>query len=456
MQQAAWIAVALYLLAMPLVSASIAGWNGHDLARAAQLPLGLACAAAWVLNPGAMPRATAWGAGGALLLAGGSTLAADVPAMALRELALVAGLAAVVAAVAAGPRPPWRWAWVPVAALALYGAVLLLITVVVVAAGGTPSRVDLFVGYVNHRFFSHVLTAAMPLLLVVTQAPAASPRLRRAALATLVVCAALMFATAGRGTMLALAAAAVFVGVLVGRRALPALRTLAGATAAGALLFGLLFVAGPWLVQGAPAPLDDYGSARLSSDQARVYLWGEAWQQIRGSPWLGLGPMHYAHVPNAKAAHPHNLTLQLAAEWGLPLCLLALAAAAWGLARLLGRLRTAGLDAGAAAVGVPLAIGCIAVLLDAQVSGNLVMPVSQVWSAVLVGSTLAWWRAAGPRATPPRVPTRWLAGLALLAQVWLVLAVWPEVTDLARHLQQVQAAFPTERLQPRFWSVGRF
>lgn len=459
LQQAAWGAIGLYLLAMPVASVAVTGWNGHDLARALQLPLGLLCAAAWAANPGTVSSDVAWWGGMALVLALLAVTVASVPGMAGRELALLAGVGAIVAASAASPPKvaSWvPWAWVPVAAMGLYAAIVLIIAMAVVAVGQTPSRIDLFVGYVNHRFFSHVLTASIPLLLVVSQLPRATRRLRLAARVVLVLCSSLMFASAGRGTLLAIAGAAALVGLVVRGRAIPALRALGGATAAGALLFLVVFVVAPWAVQGEPTGMADYAPNRLTSDQARGYLWQVAQGQIQAAPWLGVGPMHYAHLPNAKAAHPHNLALQLAAEWGTPLAALVLGAAGWALWCVLRRLRTPGLDPQRAAIGVPLALGGVAVLLDAQVSGNLVMPVSQVWSAVLFGGLLAWWRSDARAAAARPVPVRWLAVLVLVSQAWLVATVAPEVPNLAERLQQLQEAFPTERLQPRFWSVGRF
>jgi hypothetical protein len=169
--------------------------------------------------------------------------------------------------------------------------------------------------------------------------------------------------------------------------------------------------------------------------------------------------MHYAHMPNAKAAHPHNLPLQLAAEWGLPfatLCAAGVGVALVGFMRRLSRLRP---DAEALRTGTPLFLGCVAVLADGMVSGNFVMPVSQIWIAVLVGFSVAWCRAqGGERLSPAGRPwhRRALLVALLMSQVWLLANTWPEASRLTEHLRRTMDSFTTERLQPRFWSVGRF
>jgi O-antigen ligase len=272
---------------------------------------------------------------------------------------------------------------------------------------------------------------------------------------------ALLFASAGRGTAVALVAGTAVTWAAVGRTAWPVVRALAVACAAGLALFAVVFLWLPWLTSGGAGPMADYAVSRLGSDQARGYLWQVALDQIRAAPWLGIGPMHAAHWPNLKAAHPHNLYLQVAAEWGLPMALLLLAVIATAFARLGRCLRSATHDV---PVGVALAIGCVAVLVDGLVSGNFVMPVSQVWIAVLAGWTVAWCRAnpvAGAR--PGRATgghSRWVgtatALLALVAHLWLAASIAPEVEDLAAHLSQSREAFPSERTQPRFWSHGRF
>ena len=224
-----------------------------------------------------------------------------------------------------------------------------------------------------------------------------------------------------------------------------------------AVLFVAIFVAPAWR-DDAPGSLADYRPDRLASSQSRSYLWETALELVERRPWLGVGPMHYAHHPNDKAAHPHNFYLQLASEWGLPLTLIVATAGAYVLLRLARALRRRR-ESGEVDEGACLLMACLAVCTDAMFSGNLVMPVSQVWIAVLLGWSLCWTSLNGGQPAVAAIHPGLRRGFGMAAvvlQVWLVFNVWPEIVDLPRHLQATAALHPTERLQPRFWSQGRF
>lgn len=452
--------LAIFLLSMPHVAVHVAGWTGHDLARAVELPLMLLCALACCtgtirLRPA---HAALLIAGG--LLAGASVLAAPRPDMAWREFALFVGMAAIAASVAAQRDRGFGVMKAAVAGLALYGVATLLVATAAVLAGPAPSRMDMFAGYDNPRFLSHVLTPALPIALALRLDPRSGPAWRRLADVALWAGAALVFIAAGRATMLALIAGAVMALVLLGRRAWPVVGRLGAALAGGALLFVLMFVALPDLLHGQPAPAADYSAARLGSDEARGYLWRTSVAQIQSAPWLGVGPMHQAHLPNLKAAHPHNIALQIATEWGLPMAALLAGAGGVALVALARRLRHQATDPLQIAQGMALGTGLVAVVVDGMASGNFVMPMSQVWIAVLVGLALGWWRHGVVSNVAASTTTGWASrGPAIAAFLLLALVFGPalmETRGLPQRMVDQHAMHPTERIQPRFWSSGRF
>ena len=469
-QADAWgaAAVGVYLVAVPLVSVATPGLGGHDLARLAQIGVGGVCALALLARlarpTSASPLRGPGRLGLAALLVGAMLALAGIagapsPAMAGRETTLFLGLWAIAATVVeAGGRGCGLSA---IAATASYAVVVMAIALVATLGGGVFDRLSLFVGYDNHRFYNHVQTAALPMVAAALFLPGLPRLARLGGMVGLGGGFALLFASAGRGTALALVAATALTWAAVGRPAWPVVRAMAAASAAGLALFALVFLCLPALASGGAPPMADYAASRMSSDQARGYLWQVALDQIRAAPWLGIGPMHAAHWPNLKAAHPHNVYLQVAAEWGLPMASLLLAAIATGLVRLRRCLRSATRDV---PVGVALTIGCVAVLVDGLVSGNFVMPVSQVWIAVLAGWTVAWCHANRGASGHPgagfTVRTRWVGAaaalLTLVSHLWLAASIAPEVEDLGAHLSQAREAFPSERTQPRFWSQGRF
>jgi O-antigen ligase len=276
---------------------------------------------------------------------------------------------------------------------------------------------------------------------------------------------ALLFAVVGRGTLLGLAAGAVIVAAVFGRPAFALLKNLALAALLGLLLFLLMFWLLP-LLTGADAEFPDgYYGARMGSVEARLYLWQIALSDIVQSPWLGIGPMHYAHSPNGEAAHPHNIYLQIAAEWGLPMLILLVTLGALALRSMARRIRSCD-DAKQRTCGIGLWFACLVIAIDGLVSGNFVMPVSQVWIAFTVGWALAWYGAQ----TQPQSgidqrhagkhgmggARRFVAVGLLASQVGLIWNAWPEITNLNEHVSQTMQRVSSPTMNPRFWSHGWF
>jgi O-antigen ligase len=257
------------------------------------------------------------------------------------------------------------------------------------------------------------------------------------------------------------------------------LRSLALSAAGGLLLWAVCFVALPWLLS---VPLDLAKTLRtnnLAGDSSRFFLWSIALQDVQQAPWFGKGPMHYAHYAthaNEKAAHPHSFFLQVAAEWGVPFLLAGLALAVVAYRRLLRKIQQTidrvgahGSSGADVCLGVALAATLVGCALDALVSGNLVMPVSQVWFAVAAGWACAWVSPVDDRgpagvhqrqaeSTQRARPGAWpYVGAALVAsQAWLGVVAGPEALSLTRYLESVKQTMPSVKAPPRFWSRGWF
>lgn len=65
----------------------------------------------------------------------------------------------------------------------------------------------------------------------------------------------------------------------------------------------------------------------------RLHILGWTWDMVRAHPWWGVGPgafpvalTNYQRIPYVSGENPHNLYLELAAEFGLPVALLAMLA----------------------------------------------------------------------------------------------------------------------------------
>jgi O-antigen ligase len=348
----------------------------------------------------------------------------------------------------------------------VYAAIVFFIALIEVASGSNLMATQLFFGYDSYRFYNHVQTVALPLAALLALG-GISARARAVGWLALILGFALLLLSTGRATSLGLIAGCAVTLLLFRRSALRYVAAMVAGAAAGALAYGSLMYALPWALKLPPpaALLDDV--AGTGSYKARLFLWRLAVDYIRESPWLGIGPMHYAHRVNVEGAHPHNVYLQVAAEWGVPMLLLVLAVSLWALWRFSQRIRACG-DAAEQSMGIGLFAGCVAVAVDGFFSGNFVMPVSQMWIAFLIGLSIAWCRSQAPKTievtTGLKPPPSWyragrvaIAAALVGSQLWLFYNVYPEAAHLSEHLDHVQNDLaPNPRTNPRFWSHGWF
>ena len=245
------------------------------------------------------------------------------------------------------------------------------------------------------------------------------------------------------------------------QRARPLLRAALVSALWAVALYLLQFILLPWVLH---LSSEFVWTARVqdgASMAARGYLWQLAWRDWLQAPWLGLGPMHYAHVPNPEAAHPHNIYLQVLAEWGAVVFLATLLGVLAGLSGFIRALRSsAGRAPGLEWGGACLLGGWVAFLVDGCFSGNFVMPTSQVWIAFLCGAVWRWCRAsAGPMAGGA-MPGRWIViaagwGCSLLT-LWLVWNSLPDTLHLNAVLDAAGQRSISSHANPRFWSMGWF
>lgn len=457
----------LLLLQLPLLPF----WVGreHDSARVLQILILSLASLGWLAALEGLARSisreTAVGAGALMLLGAAAILAAARPEIALREGLLSLSMCAGALALSREFRVLQQRgieSWVLpclIAGAALYAGMELLLLVLGLALDRTLDYWRVFAGYANPRFFNHGQTVLIPLLAGMLGLPALRGLWRRLAWFALVSNACFLLLLMGRATVVALVVGLLVAAGSFGVQGRTFVKRLMIAVAGGGLMYLLI-------VKGLPAVL---GMGELpafrepgerGSVEARFYLWGIALRDVADHPWLGLGPMHYAHRYNGEAAHPHNIYLQVAAEFGLPFfALLAVLVIRW-----LWRL-AAGLRHLFKTAHDPLAIGCyiaiVAALVDGAFSGNFVMPLPQMWIVLTIAllssrlpATLADQRIdAGGRRRLASVA--W--GLLLLAQVYLLATSFPEFLNPPTRME---GALPlpddAPKHNPRFWQDGWF
>lgn len=455
LQKPSFIKIPLSLLALSLLVFSLAtidlwhtGFSWHDQQRFYQLILLGTAATLVIFRPTVSLPPLAF-----LLLAIvfglglASVWLAVLPLWALKEWGRYAGLAILVVLIGSFVRKPK----ITIAVLGLMASIGFLHAFQFVVnytaafiSGAQLLQADLlFNGFSNPRFFGQFQGMLMPILALFIVQLRQVNRLGLAAvlLIALAVQWCIALTLGGRGLWLGLAVS--HVALLCISRSFWQLSAAQFAAALlGAVLFIVLFHLIPGWLDLSPTLRD---SLRTSLS-GRGQLWQWAWEMALANPWFGVGPMHYAATFNPIAAHPHQVILQWAAEWGFVATILAMILAAWGIIHGAVYLRSSKADHYDAALWLAI----IGALVLAQVDGVFVMPYTETWLAILIGLALGRWSAPSQ---PQRLQRYATMLLALPVVIILGHVLVNEVPGLAEasqaHRQEHSSGYT-----PRFWQQG--
>ncbi|UCJ16960.1 O-antigen ligase family protein [Pseudomonas sp. MM211] len=302
----------------------------------------------------------------------------------------------------------------------------------------------LYPGFDNPRFYSQVVIILLPLLVCLAALCAEKGR-RSVACFIFFVCIvqwSLLIALAGRGSWLAVALANLIVLLFFNRFRKFLLLNLY-AVIGGFLLYLLMFFLIPWSL----GLTHDFPSGLRGGLSARDVLWSKALEMTFANPWLGVGPMHFSAEWNHIAAHPHQMVLQWAAEWGIPAASIAITLIAAGMWRGFQHIRT---SSRAHEFDVAVWVSLCSALVLAQVDGVFVMPFTEGWLAVVAGVALSRWSKSQAPFGAHIVMLKVLALPALLVIVFLLIVDVP-------HIYEKQVRFwEIEKIgsPPRFWDQG--
>ncbi len=406
-----------------------------------------------------LPARWGWLTGGVLLLGTLSALGGQMPALSLKEVLLWTLL------LLAAP----RLAALRGGALLALGSALVVLQTIwsleflgfwlqthLMGADFEPEAFTIasaFHLFGHARFLNQLQSWLLPVACLLCLRFRGPLALRALFWALLLVSWTQLWFSAGRGSMIGLAAGALVVILVAG----PGGRHLAlaqGAAAAGGLaLYTLLF-----RVFGREGPFES-AFERPPTTTGRTPAWEQAQEMFLESPLLGRGPQSFAWE-GTRFAHPHSTPLQILAEWG------ALGALLFGAALVLGatalvRLRRASprLDGASGPLRgarapwfAALLWSSVAGLVHSLVSGVFVMPLSHLAGLVVLA---LWLRVSGV----PAVPVRRAPALALAAALLLLAGVGVFAPDFEWPLLGPSSLFlDSEVLQgwrrPRFWSDG--
>lgn len=449
-------ALLTFIALMPFYSAAAA--SAHNAARLAQVPLFLLATVFLLVGGRARwARASTFQVGllaVAILLC---ALHAHQPAAAFRELALCFSLFFLTLAIHALQQEigTEKILLGIVVSWLIYEAFFLLAWSASILNNGVGNFWLMVPGFDNPRFLNHAQTPALPLLIGVASDRNNAPRLRRLAWIAATLSITILIGLAARASGVALVLSALAVAILFRRTGGIYLKRALMAVIAALVFFFCFFYALPRQLDAAVMTAQ-HTASDLVSDHSRLFLWKIALDQLMASPWLGVGPMHFAEQVNLRGAHPHNIYVQVLAEYGLPITLLLLA---W-LLRLLWRgirqQQTARTTPSVMDVAVIAAVFSLA--LDGFLSGNFVMPVSQVWICIAL-ALFASGSAAATEYAPAAPQTKpLLQRLVLVALlVFQVAMAYPTVREYEMPRPTLGQRTPSpesEPNNPRFWLDG--
>jgi hypothetical protein len=439
---------AYFLLATSIGLAWIPSW--HNEQRALQVALLFASAVAMVPNIVLRGKRQFGFSGPFWLTICVGTLSAAVNGQsshAVAEIALWLGLAGLALLAATWSTQADTSRFLCWASLLIGASQVVGVATRYVAALNLSNSVDLDVlllGYANPRFQSALYLFLLPFI-GVTWLDGKNPRsVRQTAVATGCLLWSINAALQTRAIFVAFASGAVVMIVVLGwNRARHFVLPQVVFSLVGLVLYWFfVFVLPTWLLGRSDVVIrsDLFGGV-----SGRDVLLTIAWQAIQGSPFLGIGPMNFAAIPNGFGAHPHNWVAQLAAEFGVPLALLVCI----GVVRFVvqcGRVIRSRPEDPAQLSNAAFAAVVIA-LIYGLADGIFVMPVSQsafaISLGVLIGSTRAPFAASSRRA----LLNTWASALAVLGASLFLVAY------AAQTLPSQTENIPSYRF-PRFWENG--
>lgn len=345
-----------------------------------------------------------------------------------------------------------RWA-MRVGMLAAFFILLkfLLNYSLVLHAGLTLESGKLFRGsFMNPRFFGQAATLILPLLAYPLLSTQYSRAWKIAAFALLSMFWMMAIASGTRGTFLGLVAASVVLAFVAWQQVHRWLLLQIAGFLAGLAIFALLFGLLPDIAQHPGITAENRLENPLTLSK-RETVWILAWQQIVAHPWLGIGPMHLASIPNPVAAHPHNALLQLGAEWGIPAMLMLVSPLVYGMWTMLARIRQA--HVGQSGLWVCLAASLLGASAQAMVDGVIVMPYTQMLLIYVIGWAIGMYFRDTKVSMIPASGLATATTLLVLAMVLLVWGVFPEFLQRAEITRSLVENGIT-MFHPRYWAQG--
>lgn len=262
----------------------------------------------------------------------------------------------------------------------------------------------------------------------------------------------IMFST-GRGVILATLMGVVFTGLIFKAHRTIWWRINFIALVMGLTLYGLAIMTIYLTTDTFTAEIQELAD---SSSSGRLSLWASALQLVSYNPFIGIGPMQFALFENniVIAAHPHNIILQLLAEWGLIATLLILGVAIYSFTKWchFSRQKT-NKNPESTILYTALTTAFIVGNIHGLLSGVWIMPLSQLTLIIIIGWMHGLYRQKAINIKYASTPYAFIA-LILIVLTTFIYSLYPELSNLPNWIENSFKATGYSLLHPRFWSQG--
>lgn len=316
---------------------------------------------------------------------------------------------------------------------------------------------DFFPNFAHTRFFNQYQLWSIPLLPLVFNAPIAQQK--KWAFLIQFICISwwlMFFTTGGRGVIVSVIAGSLFLIFYFRKSSFDYLKKTLWLALCGFVLYQLLFHAIPYLIHQDSDRLASSLHIRATSS-GRDILWLKALRLIWENPLLGVGPMHYGWFDPTgldethSITHPHNILLQLAAEWGLPATLLAAYLIFNVYKKWLTKFNRNSLeklDLQKKELIIALTFASFAASIYSLFSPVFVMPMSQLMSIFIISLMLALYHTDQPKISVQKHNFAWffipLIGL-------YIYCLYPDIKEV---LYMDNKPVDARDLHPRLWLRG--
>jgi putative inorganic carbon (hco3(-)) transporter len=325
-----------------------------------------------------------------------------------------------------------------------------------------------FFGFSNIRLFQQYQLWSLGLICLPLLTNDIKHNIRRWLYVALALWWVLLFYAASRGVDLSWIIAVLATLMIFGRLAWPLLRLQLITSLSGLLSYFLLFKVIPRLLSSNTETQGSIITSTIfrSTTDDRIALWKAAFNMIKESPVLGVGPMNFYWHTSA-GTHPHNSVLQLAAEFGLPATFIILGITSYGLYCWFKKFKPKEIK-NASNTEINLTVILFFTIFAngaySLVEGVIVMPISQTLMFTVIGLMLGQYFNKSKLIIDDGYPNKKLRFRPIFAVIVLIAMTWSTLPEMQRGLTvQNRALQPGEAIfsmtpntvNPRIWMQQR-